>query len=77
VLLVVDLIWGLNPLLQVISNVIWIIFTVDFVVTFTLANPAANARDSLRSPRVRQHKSDLLMQAHLLDFSSTAYKPAF
>ncbi|MBE9093687.1 ion transporter [Tychonema sp. LEGE 07203] len=37
VLLVVDLIWGLNPLLQVISNVIWIIFTVDFVVTFTLA----------------------------------------
>ena len=37
VLLVVDLIWRLNPLLQVISNVIWIIFTVDFVVTFTLA----------------------------------------
>ena len=37
VLLVVDLIWGLNPLLQVLSNVIWIIFTVDFVVTFTLA----------------------------------------
>jgi voltage-gated potassium channel len=38
VLWVLDLIWGLNPLLQVISNVIWIIFTVDFVVTFTLAS---------------------------------------
>ena len=37
VLWVADLIWRLNPLLQVISNVIWIIFTVDFAVTFTLA----------------------------------------
>jgi voltage-gated potassium channel len=36
-LLVVDLIWGLSSLLQVISNVIWIIFIVDFAVTFTLA----------------------------------------
>ena len=37
-LLVVDLIWGLTPLLQVTSNVIWILFIVDFAVKFTLAS---------------------------------------
>lgn len=36
-LLVVELIWGLNPLLEVIGNVIWIIFVLDFAVRFTLA----------------------------------------
>jgi voltage-gated potassium channel len=36
-LLVVDLIWGLSSLLQVISYVIWILFILDFAVTFTLA----------------------------------------
>jgi voltage-gated potassium channel len=36
-LLVVDLIWGLSPLLQVISNAIWVLFIVDFAVKFTLA----------------------------------------
>ncbi|HEY9676059.1 MAG TPA: potassium channel family protein [Waterburya sp.] len=36
-LLVVDLIWGLTPLLQVTSNVIWILFIVDFAVKVTLA----------------------------------------
>ena len=37
-LLVVELIWGLNPLLQVISNTIWIVFILDFVLRFTLAD---------------------------------------
>ena len=36
-LLVVDLIWCLNPLLEVIGNTIWIIFVLDFTVRFTLA----------------------------------------
>lgn len=36
-LLVVDLMWGLSPLLQVMSNVIWILFILDFAVRFTLA----------------------------------------
>lgn len=37
-LLVVELIWGLNSLLEVTSNVIWIIFVLDFAVRFTLAS---------------------------------------
>lgn len=37
-LLVVDLIWGLNPILEVISNVIWIIFILDFALRFTIAD---------------------------------------
>ncbi|MBD1925508.1 ion transporter [Trichocoleus sp. FACHB-90] len=37
-LLVVELIWGLNPLLEVISNTIWIVFILDFVLRFTLAD---------------------------------------
>jgi len=36
-LLVVDLIAGLNPILEVISNVIWIVFVLDFGLRFTLA----------------------------------------
>lgn len=37
VLLVIDLIWGLNPLMQVTSNVIWLVFILDFAVRFALA----------------------------------------
>ncbi|MCA1991427.1 MAG: potassium channel protein, partial [Coleofasciculus sp. S288] len=33
-LLVVDLTWGLNRLLEVTSTVIWIIFVLDFTVRF-------------------------------------------
>ncbi len=36
-LLVVELIWGLNPLLQVSGTIIWIIFILDFVLEFTIA----------------------------------------
>src|SRR5688500_9175015 len=36
-LLVLEFTWGLSPLLTTISNVIWIIFIVDFVIKFTLA----------------------------------------
>lgn len=36
-LFVVELIWGLSPLLQAIGTVIWIIFILDFIVKFTLA----------------------------------------
>jgi voltage-gated potassium channel len=36
-LLAVDLIAGLNPFLETISNLIWILFIVDFIVKFTLA----------------------------------------
>ncbi|WP_242920052.1 potassium channel family protein [Pontibacter liquoris] len=37
VLLVVELIWGLTPLLQVCSTIIWIIFILDFTLKFILA----------------------------------------
>ncbi len=37
VLLVVELIWGLNPFLQALATVIWIIFIIDFVLRFVLA----------------------------------------
>ncbi|GAB3811208.1 potassium channel family protein [Pontibacter rugosus] len=37
VLLVVELIWGLGSVLQLISNIIWVIFILDFVVKFILA----------------------------------------
>lgn len=37
VLLVVELIWGLSPVLQLINNVIWGIFILDFALKFTLA----------------------------------------
>lgn len=36
-LFVIDVVRGLSPLLQVISNVIWIIFIVDFTIRFILA----------------------------------------
>ncbi len=37
ILLVVEFIWGLSPLLAVVSNVIWIIFIADFLLRFVLA----------------------------------------
>jgi voltage-gated potassium channel len=36
-LLIVDFTRGLNPLLQTISNLIWVLFIVDFLVEFVLA----------------------------------------
>ncbi len=36
-LLVVELIWDLNPLLEAVSNAIWIAFLLDFALRFTLA----------------------------------------
>ncbi len=36
-LFVIELIWGLTPLLQAIGMVIWIIFILDFILEFTLA----------------------------------------
>ena len=36
-LLVWELIWGLNPILETINSVIWIIFVLNFVVEFALA----------------------------------------
>ncbi|ARS34464.1 potassium channel family protein [Pontibacter actiniarum] len=37
VLLVVELIWSLNPVLQLVSNVIWGVFILDFIIKFILA----------------------------------------
>lgn len=36
-LFIIELIWGLNPLLEVVSTTIWIIFIADFLVKFALA----------------------------------------
>ncbi|RUR74456.1 ion transporter [Chlorogloeopsis fritschii PCC 9212] len=36
-LFVMELIWGLNPLLEVFSNTIWIIFILDFLLELTLS----------------------------------------
>lgn len=36
-LFLIELIWGLSPLLEVMSTGIWIIFIVDFTLKFTLA----------------------------------------
>jgi voltage-gated potassium channel len=36
-LLIVDLVWGLTPLLEGIGNVIWGVFILDFLVKFSLA----------------------------------------
>ena len=36
-LFVIELIWGLSPLLEAISIVIWLIFLLDFTVKFTIA----------------------------------------
>jgi voltage-gated potassium channel len=37
VLLIVDLVWGLSPMLQTANNVIWIIFILEFAFRFTIA----------------------------------------
>jgi len=37
ILLIVEFIWGLSPWLATASDVIWIIFIVDFAIKFTLA----------------------------------------
>lgn len=37
VLFIMEIVRGLSPLLQITSNVIWIIFIVDFAIRFTLA----------------------------------------
>ncbi len=37
VLFIVELVWGLNPLLEAIGTTIWIIFIIDFGVKFFLA----------------------------------------
>ncbi|PMB52776.1 potassium channel protein [Fischerella thermalis CCMEE 5201] len=36
-LFMIELIWGLNSLLEVVSNTIWIIFILDFLLELTLA----------------------------------------
>lgn len=36
-LFVVETIWGINPFLDVASNVIWVIFWIEFAVKFTLS----------------------------------------
>ena len=36
-LFIIELIWGLSPLLEVVSTTIWIIFIADFLVKFALA----------------------------------------
>jgi len=37
ILVIIDLIWGLNPILKTVSVVIWIIFIIDFIAKFILA----------------------------------------
>ena len=37
VLLLIELIWGLNPMLEIIGTAIWIVFILDFALRFTLA----------------------------------------
>ncbi len=37
VLVIVDLVWGLEPILQTLMNVIWTVFIVDFLVRFMVA----------------------------------------
>jgi voltage-gated potassium channel len=36
-LLVIELVWGLNPALEYASLTIWVIFIIDFLVKFILA----------------------------------------
>lgn len=36
-LFVIELIWGLSPLLEAIGTVIWVIFILDFTIKFTIA----------------------------------------
>lgn len=37
ILVIIDLIWGLNPILKIVSLIIWIIFIIDFIAKFILA----------------------------------------
>jgi voltage-gated potassium channel len=36
-LFIIELIWGLSPLLNIASNIIWVIFILDFLVEFIVA----------------------------------------
>lgn len=36
-MLIVEFIWGLSPLLEMLSTTIWVIFIIDFAIKFTLA----------------------------------------
>ncbi|MGI8501778.1 MAG: ion transporter [Hassallia sp.] len=36
-LFIIELIWGLSPLLEIVNNTIWIIFILDFIVKFAVA----------------------------------------
>jgi voltage-gated potassium channel len=36
-LFIIELIWGLSPLLDITSNTIWVIFILDFIVEFAVA----------------------------------------
>ncbi len=42
VLFVVEVIWGLSPILANLGTVIWVIFIVDFLIRFTLAPKKGN-----------------------------------
>lgn len=42
ILLIIELIWGLAPILQVVVNGIWIIFIADFLLRFLLAPQKLN-----------------------------------
>ncbi|TKK65673.1 two pore domain potassium channel family protein [Ilyomonas limi] len=42
ILVIVDLIWGLNPVLKILSVIIWIIFIIDFIAKFILAPEKLN-----------------------------------
>lgn len=37
ILLVIELLWELNPILQIVTTVIWVIFIIDFIIKFILA----------------------------------------
>lgn len=37
ILIIIELLWELNPILQTVSTVIWIIFIIDFILKFILA----------------------------------------
>lgn len=37
VLLLIELVWGLSPVFEILGTVIWVIFIVDFVIKFALA----------------------------------------
>jgi voltage-gated potassium channel len=38
ILLIVELIWGLNKPLEYLSLIIWVVFIIDFVLKFVLAS---------------------------------------